>query len=93
MMMNVEFEWDPAKAQGNLRKHGVPFLKACQVFKDVNRLERPDNSGHDGEERWNVLGCRRAGDVFVVFSQRGERIRLISARRATHNEQRNLLEW
>jgi uncharacterized DUF497 family protein len=56
MMMNLEFDWDPLKAQGNLRKHRVPFLKACEVFKDVNRLERLDNSGQYGEERWNVLG-------------------------------------
>jgi uncharacterized DUF497 family protein len=47
----VEFEWDPAKVQANLRKHKVPFLMACEVFKDSNRLERVDASGYYGEER------------------------------------------
>jgi len=51
MMMNLEFDWDPAKAKINLRKHMVPFLIACEVFKDVNRLERLDTSGQYGEER------------------------------------------
>jgi hypothetical protein len=37
-MLNVEFEWDPAKAQANLRKHRVPFLMACEVFKDGSGL-------------------------------------------------------
>jgi uncharacterized DUF497 family protein len=87
MMMNLEFDWDPLKAQANLRKHRVPFLKACEVFKDVNRLERLDNSGQYGEERWNVLGRVEQAILFVVYTQRGERIRLISARRATRNEQ------
>jgi len=40
----VQYEWDPAKAQANLRKHKVPFLMACEVFKDSSRLERLDVS-------------------------------------------------
>jgi uncharacterized DUF497 family protein len=85
----VEFEWDPAKAEANLRKHKVPFLKACEAFKDGNRLERPDDSSEFGEERWIVLGCVEQTILSVVYTQRGQRIRLISARRATRNEQRN----
>jgi len=87
--MNVEFEWDPAKAQANLRKHGVPFLMACEVFKDGSRREHTDVSDDYGEERWIVLG--RAGQkiLSVVYTQRGQRIRLISARRANRNEQRS----
>jgi uncharacterized DUF497 family protein len=85
----VEFEWDTAKAQTNLRKHKVPFLMACEVFKDSERLERPDRSGYYGEERWTVVGRIEQTILFVVFTQRGQRIRLISARRATRNEQRS----
>jgi hypothetical protein len=85
----VEFEWDPAKVQANLRKHKVPFLMACEVFKDSNRLERVDASGYYGEERWTVLGRVEQTILFVVFTQRGRRTRLISARRATSNEQRS----
>jgi uncharacterized DUF497 family protein len=89
MMMNLEFDWDPAKAQANLRKHGVPFHKACQVFKDAERLEQLDFSGDHTEERWDVLGRVEQTILFVVYTQRGQRIRLISARRATRNEQRS----
>src|ERR1035438_10491271 len=85
----VEFEWDPAKAQANLRKHKVPFLMACEVFKDSGRLERQDASSDYGEERWIVIGRIEQTVLFIVFTQRGQRIRLISARRATSNEQRS----
>ncbi|MGA3263877.1 MAG: BrnT family toxin [Terracidiphilus sp.] len=84
----MEFEWDPAKAETNLRKHRVPFLKASEVFKDGNRLERPDASGDYDEERWIVIGRVERTILSVVYTQRGQRIRLISARRATRNEQR-----
>jgi uncharacterized protein len=85
----VEYEWDPAKAQANLRKHKVPFLLACEVFKDDNSLERLDTSSDYGEERWTVLGRVEQTILFVVYTQCGQRIRLISARRATRNEQRS----
>ena len=84
----VEFEWYPAKAQANLRKHKVPFLLACEVFKDCSRLERLDVSSDYGEERWTVLGRVEQTILFVVYTQRGQRIRLISARRANRDEQR-----
>ena len=83
-----EFEWDPVKAQANLRKHGVPFLIACEAFKDDNRLEIPDFSIEYGEERWIVLGLVGQTILSVVFTERGERIRLISARRADTDEKR-----
>jgi uncharacterized DUF497 family protein len=83
-----EFEWDPPKAQANLRKHKVPFLVACEVFKDGNRLELPDISSEYGEDRWIFLGRVGLTILSVVFTERGERIRLISARRADTNEQR-----
>ncbi len=85
----MEFEWDPAKAASNLRKHKIPFLMACEVFKDGSRLERQDASGEYGEERWTVLGRVEQAILFVVYAQRGQRTRLISARRATRNEQRS----
>jgi uncharacterized DUF497 family protein len=85
----MEYEWDPAKAQANLRKHGIPFHKDCQVFKDAGRLEQLDFSSHHDEERWDVLGRVEQTILYVVFTQRDQRIRLISARRATRNEQRS----
>lgn len=88
MPIGLEFEWDPAKAQANLRKHKVPFLISCEAFKDGNRLEFPDFSSEYGEERWIALGRVGQTILSVVFTERGERIRLISARRADTNEQR-----
>ena len=85
--MQVEFEWDPAMALANLRKHKVPFPIACEVFKDDLRLERPDISGDYDEERWIVLGRVEQTILSVVYTQLQQRIRLISARRATRNEQ------
>ena len=85
--MGVEFEWDPAKANTNLRKHKVPFLMACEVFKDSLRLEHPDASSDYDEERWIVHGRVEQSILSVVFTRRGQRIRLISARRANRNEQ------
>jgi hypothetical protein len=89
MISDVEYEWDPAKAQANLRKHGVPFLMACEVFKDGSRREHTDVSDDYGEERWIVLGRVGQKILSVVYTQRGQRTRLISARRADLNEQRS----
>jgi uncharacterized protein len=82
----VTFEWDEPKAALNLRKHGVSFLAATQVFRDANRSERLEDSEDYGETRWIVIGL--AGDfvVTVVYALRTDNIRIISARRATRNE-------
>jgi hypothetical protein len=88
MIENVEFEWDERKADANLRKHDVPFLKGIEVFRDPGRLERPDDSDNYGEDRWVTIGRAEQTVLSVVFTFRGERIRLISARRANRDEQR-----
>jgi uncharacterized DUF497 family protein len=88
MEKQVEFEWDPAKALASMRKHKVPFLVAFEVFKDENRVERPDDSDDEDEERWIVLGRVEERVLTVVYTKRGSRIRLISARSATRNEDR-----
>ena len=88
MPNGLEFEWDPTKAQANLSKHKVPFPIACEAFKDGNRLELPDFSSEDDEERWIILGRVGRAILSVIFTQHGERIRLISARRADPNEKR-----
>ena len=83
----MDFEWDPMKADANLRKHGVAFLKAMQVFNDLARVELPDVSDDRDEDRWLTIGRVEPYILLVVFTQRGERIRLISARKADRNEQ------
>lgn len=52
----MEFEWDPTKAEANLRKHGVSFLKATEVFRDAFRQDQPDVSYDNPEDRWITLG-------------------------------------
>lgn len=84
----MEFEWDPTKAEANLRKHGVSFLKATEVFRDDFRQDQPDVSNDYPEDRWITLGRVEHFVLHVVYTQRREKIRLISARKATHNEQR-----
>jgi hypothetical protein len=66
MTESVEFEWDPKKADANLRKHDVPFLKAIEVFNDPRRLERPEDSDDYGEDRWVTIGCSEQTVLSVV---------------------------
>jgi uncharacterized protein len=77
------FEWDSVKADANYRKHGVGFVAATQVFEDPLAIEDLDVSADYGEERFLILG--RAGDrlLTVVYTERPDRIRIISAREAT----------
>ena len=83
----LNFEWDRTKAKLNKIKHGVSFKSAAKVFNDPNRLEEYDYAHSWDEERWQVTGM--ADDVlFVIYTERYERIRLISAREATENERR-----
>lgn len=83
----MQYEWDAAKAASNLRKHGVRFADAVAVFTDEAALTVLD---HDGsEERYVTVGMDAlARLVVVVYTWRGpDRIRLISARRATRGEE------
>ena len=81
----VEFEWDPNKAASNLRKHGVRFAEAVAVLEDQAALSMPDESTH--EERFVALGMDSVGRILVVvYAVRGDRIRIISARKATRRE-------
>jgi hypothetical protein len=84
----VEFEWDADKAAANLRKHGVDFADAVLALEDDLALTvRDPESEH--EERFLTLGLDPYGRLLVVvYTWRGERIRPISARKATGQERR-----
>jgi uncharacterized DUF497 family protein len=85
----MAFQYDPAKAETNLKDHGVSFSDAEGVFFDPLALHRPDPDA-EGEERFVAMGLGSAGQVLVVvYTIRGEDIRLISARRATRREIRD----
>lgn len=80
------FEWDEAKAEINERKHGLSFEVAIDVFTDVNRTERLATHGSPSEERWTTTGLIEGTEVFVVYTMRGQAVRVISARRASRYE-------
>jgi len=86
--MNDEFEWDEAKAESNRRKHAVTFEAACGVFGDAFALDRLDTRMDHGEARFVITGMVNGVLLTVVYTERGERIRIISARRADRHEQR-----
>ena len=84
-----EFEFDPAKAKANLRKHGVAFSDAEQALRDANALTIEDPDSED-EQRFITIGMDALGRVLVVIhTQRGERIRIVSARKASRGEMEN----
>lgn len=85
----IKFEWDPAKARLNLSKHGVSFETATQVFEDALSVTLPDPDHSLGEHRLITIGHGLDGRLMLVsHTERGDTIRIISARRATNNERK-----
>ena len=81
----MKFEWDEEKNQINFKKHGIDFETAILVFNDLDRIEIYDISHSVEEDRHNTIG--RVNEVlFVVYTERKDNIRLISARLATKKE-------
>ena len=88
----LNFEWDREKAKLNKIKHGVSFKSATKVFNDPNRLKIFDDEHSFDEERWQIIGM--ADDIlFVVYTERSDRIRIISAREAEEDERRDYYEY
>ncbi len=85
----LEFEWDNDKAVANWRDHGVSFQQAIKAFNDHFAVEWIDDRKNYGEERVNLLGMSDNVILHVTYTERGERIRIISARRAKKHEQEN----
>lgn len=96
--MRFEFDWDPAKAESNRRKHGVTFEAAMGVFSDPLALSLLDNESGQGEERWVTIGRNPASNLLLVvhtymeLSAERAAIRIISARRPTRREARQYQE-
>ena len=80
-----KFIWDDAKAKANKIKHGVSFKEAAFVFEDDDRIEMFDEEHSQDEDRWQVIG-KVEEVLFVVYTERGEYTRLISARKANFYE-------
>jgi uncharacterized DUF497 family protein len=77
--MNAEFEWDDAKAATNLRKHKISFQVATRVFDDLFALVERNLGREVGEERLLITGMVHGLVIVVVYTERGDRIRIISA--------------
>ena len=87
------FEWDPEKARSNLEKHGVSFEVAATVFGDPLSLTVADPDHSDEEDRFVTIGqTARSETIVVVHTDRGEGVRIISARQATTRERRQYEE-
>ena len=85
----MNFEWDPRKAAQNERKHRVTFDEAMTVFADCESITVPDPDHSVDEERFLIVGSSSRGRVLVVsHAERGENVRIISARRADARERR-----
>jgi uncharacterized DUF497 family protein len=82
----MQFEWDPAKNAANIAKHGIDFEDAIAVF-DARFLEQRDDRLDYGE-RWAVIGRIGERFLYVVYTWRGEKRRIISARWANEHERR-----
>lgn len=83
----VPFEWDERKRAANLAKHGVDFELAKLIFEGPT-LEGPDDRRNYGERRFGAFGMAKGIVLFVVYTWRGRRRRLISARKAGKHEQK-----
>ena len=85
--MPLNFQWDENKARTNLVKHGVSFEEAATVFGDALSLSIPDPAHSQWEDRFIILEMSHKGKLsVVVHTERGDSIRLISARRASRRE-------
>ena len=85
----MNFEWDAAKAEANLKKHGVSFDEAKSVFRDPMYLIFADPDHSIGENRFLVIGVSEASRVlFVSYTERESATRIISARKATRRERK-----
>jgi len=91
--MDLGFEWDPKKAVANERKHKVSFEEASSVFADPLATTIFDPLHSDDEDRFVSIGISGKGRLVVVnFTDRGERIRIISARVASKQERKQYEE-
>ena len=83
--MGWDFEWDEAKNRLNIAKHGIDFVDVPRMLQGP-LLVRRDDRGTYGEERWIAMGDLDGGVIVTVYTQRGPRLRIISARRANRRE-------
>jgi uncharacterized DUF497 family protein len=86
--ISMKFEWDSSKNSINQEKHGLSFDEAIEVFADPNALEIYDEDHSKDESRYKVIGMLQTRVVVIslIFTERGDIIRVISARKANKEE-------
>ncbi len=89
----MEFEWDPHKAETNLKKHGVSFTEAGTIFGDEMAITVPDPDHSGEEDRFITIGWSNHRRLILVsHTDRGEKVRIISARELTKAERKEYEE-
>jgi uncharacterized DUF497 family protein len=84
----LNFEWDEDKAATNFAKHRISFVAASKVFEDPFAVDTEERSMEYGEIRRRIVGLGNGIFIAVIYTERGDLIRIISARRATRAERR-----
>ena len=92
VMNDSDFEWDDAKNAANFDKHGVTFERARLVFNDTCGVGQFDDRGDYGEDRFTLVGMVDGTLLFVAYVERGDLVRIISARRASRHEQNDYFQ-
>ena len=92
-MSSLLFEWDPKKAETNLLKHRLSFELAAEVFNQERVLSFQSSQDNHGERREVAIGAVEGVFLFVVFTMREGRIRIISARKANRDEVRGYYDY
>jgi uncharacterized protein len=86
-MNDDDFEWDDAKNDANFANHGVTFEHARLAFADPSAVGEYDDRFSYGEHRYTLVGMVQGTLIFVAYTERDDKVRIISARRATKHEQ------
>ncbi len=84
--MDKCFEWDENKQKYNFDKHGIDFIDIIEIFDDPNRIEFENT--RNGEKRFQTIGTVNGVILFLVYTSRGTKKRIISVRRASKNERK-----
>ena len=82
----MSYEWDERKRQANIKKHGIDFVDVPEIF-DSDVVILSDERFDYGETRFIGIGILKKQIIVVAYTERGDNIRIISARKATKNEQ------
>ena len=88
---DLKFVWDAEKAEKNRKKHGISFETATRVFLDENNFDEYDELHSDFEDRFKIVGKVRE-ILVVIYTERKDRNRIISARQATKSEEEEYYE-